>query len=94
LTYPDSWTFTTVQQVKLDSGFVDNSSSEPIKGIDFPKYRPLSYASKARVAGARPQVVEFRGDERGASAASRCRRARLGAGMATTNDDNIIWSIT
>ena len=91
MTYPDSWTLAAVKQVKLDSSLVDDPSGESIEGINLSEYRPLAYTSKARVAGACAQIIDFRGDERRVSAASRRCRACLGAGVATANDDNIIW---
>lgn len=75
ISYPDSRSFPAIQQVELDTRFVNDPPSQTIKSINLSENCALANATKTRVAGACAKVLELWRDER-------CSSTRSGSGSA------------
>lgn len=59
---PDSRTFPPIQDLELNTGFVNNAPRNSVQSIDFSYNSTLSNTAETRIARADSEVVEFRGD--------------------------------
>lgn len=92
-TYPYCRPLSTVQQVELDAGFINDPPGQAIEGINLSNDCSLANASEARVARTCAEIVELWCNQSRPRTGPRCSSACLGTGMATPYDDNIEGSI-
>lgn len=92
--YPDSRSLSAVQHMKLNARFVNDPPRQTIESVYFSNDSALADATKTRVTGACSEIFELRRYEGGSCSGSGCCSACLGAGMATSDYDDVEWSRT
>lgn len=80
--------------MELDSRLVDNPPRHSIESVNLSEDRALAYATETRVAGACAQVLDLGRDECCSCTAARCGCTCLGAGMTTSNYDDIVRPVS
>lgn len=91
-TYPHSRALLPVQNLELHTSLIYDPSRDTIQSVNLPQHRPLPNSAKTWVAGAHPDVFEFRGNERSPGTGSGCTSACFGSSMASSYDDDIVRS--
>lgn len=79
--------------MELDTSLVDNPPSQAVEGINLTNDCSLADSSKARIAGACPQIIELGRNQGRPRTSSRSSSTSLGAGMATSYNDDIEGSV-
>src|SRR5881394_1998559 len=87
---PDGGALGTVQHAELDPRQVGGSAHDATQGIDFANDRALGDPADRGIARHLPDGFEVLGEEQRPRAAPRRQRGRLGAGVATPDDDHIV----
>jgi hypothetical protein len=86
-------TFAPVEHAELDPTEIGDPAHKTIEGIDFAHEMPLAETSDCGIAGHCADGREAMGDKRGFGAHARGGRGGLAAGMAATDDNNIVFRI-
>ncbi len=80
-----------VEDAKLDARLVRRRGHGAAQRVDFLDEMPLADAADRRVARHLPQGLDAVGEEQGAAAQPGAGERRLGAGVATTDNNYIIY---
>jgi hypothetical protein len=91
---PDRGALFPIQNLELDSGFIDDSPRDAVERIDFSQDCTLPNASKGRVARTYAQVIEFRRDKGGSGAGSGSCSAGFGTSMTAAYYNDIKGPMT
>ena len=87
---PDGRPFPGVQHPKLEPGQVRCQAHFSTEGVNFPCQMALAQPADGRIAGHLADGIGVDGQQEGLATHARRRKRRLNAGMARTQDDNII----
>ncbi len=79
-----------IEDAKLDPGLVGRRRHRPAQGIDLLHQVALADAADGRVARHLAQGLDVVGQQQSAAAHARRRERRLGAGVAATDNDDVI----
>lgn len=79
--------------MELNTSLVYNPSRQAVKSINLSNNRSLANSSKARIAGACSQIIELGRNQGRPRTGSRSSSTSLGAGMATSYNNNIEGSV-
>ena len=82
-------TFAAVQNAPLNAGFVGTTGHDAIEGVDFLHQMAFANTADGRIAGHLAQGLDVMGQEQCPAAYAGGRKRCFGAGMATTNHDDI-----
>ena len=87
---PHGRALAAVEDAKLDTGLVGDTSHQPIHGIDFPDQMPLAEAADRRIAGHFAYRREAVRHQRCPGAGPRRRGRRLATRVAAADNNHII----
>src|SRR6266436_10169081 len=79
-----------VEDAELDAGTVDGPSHDPVERVDLTHEMALGKAADRRIARHLANRLDPVGQEQRTRAEARRSRRRLAAGMAATDDDDIV----
>lgn len=86
---PDRGPFAAIENSELDTSFISYAAAETVEGIDLSEHGALADTAEGRVAGTGTNGVQFLGYEGGLCASSGSSCTGFGAGMASTDNDDI-----
>jgi len=87
---PNSRSLLLVQHTELHASLVNDSARKTVQGVNFAQHRALANATKGRVARAHTEVVQRRRYEGGPGTKACSGCTGLAAGMATSDDKDIV----
>ena len=89
----DGWAFALVEQAHLDERAIGDATNDTAKGIDFTHQMPFGRPANRRVAREMADFVEVNGKKDGTGAHAGRRSRCFAAGMASTDDGNVICRV-